>query len=86
MGDRNRMLGDRMHDLFEEGAQIFVILRKIIDMAFAAVGAGARRAALSAPVEGRDRQSAQAQIVDHFAIFFEEFGLALQQNADAAKG
>ena len=27
-----RRLGNRMHDLFEESAQIFVILREILDM------------------------------------------------------
>ena len=32
------------------------------------------------------RIAARAQIVDHFAIFFEELGLALQQDADTEKG
>ena len=42
------------------------------------------RTALAAPVQRRHGKAAAAQFVDHFKIFLDEFGLAVEQHADAA--
>ena len=71
--------------LVHHRVEILVIGGEILDMRLAAIGQQAVRAALAAPVEGDDGKAAAAQFVDHFEIFLDEFGLAVQQQADAAR-
>ncbi len=49
-------------------------------MAFAMVGKSAIRQTLPAPVEGRHREAARAQITYGLEIFFDIFGAALQND------
>jgi hypothetical protein len=86
MGERDGRVGrNRLHDLFEKARQIVVIFGEVANVHFQRIGEQTCAAALAAPVEGRDREAASAQLADHLDIFFDELGLAAEHNADAAR-
>ena len=64
--------------------KVRVILREVVDMAFERrLRHQAARAALAAPVQRRHGKAAAAQLVDHLEIFLDEFGLAVEKDAQS---
>ena len=85
-GPTVRSSGQPRFDHFaDQGVEILVIFGKVIDMCLAPVGQQPVRAALAAPIESDHGKPPAPQFVDHFEIFFDEFGLAVEQHADAAR-
>src|SRR6185295_4053133 len=86
MGERQRWRhAHRLDDLFEEGGQVLVEFAKVADMGLLGIRQCPARGALTAPVERRDDEAAAAQLVYHLAVLLDEFRLAMQQDADAAR-
>ncbi len=79
----NRRRAIRQHDLMHEGFQVGDVLRETADVAFLRIGERAVGQTLPAPVEGRDREAARAQIAHGLEIFFDVFGAALQHDHGA---
>ena len=66
----------RPQDFGDEGIEVALVERKIVDMALARILQLSRRPALAAPIERRDREAAIEQLADRLEIFLDEFGAA----------
>ncbi len=73
---RRRTVGQ--HDLAHEGLEIGLVFREALDVSLVAVVERTLRKPLPAPVEGRDRKAARAEIAHDLEIFFDEFGAPLK--------
>src|SRR6185437_10322948 len=68
---KERRRAVRQHHLPHEGLDVDFVIGKAPDIAFARIAQAARRMALPAPIEHRDRETAIAQIAHGLEIFFD---------------
>jgi hypothetical protein len=73
----------RQHDFAHEGFDVALILREVAHVALERIAQRPLRTALPAPIHGRDREAARAEVAHGLEIFLDEFGAALEQ-ADGA--
>ena len=74
----------RQHDILHEADEVAVVLPEAAHVALARIRQHALRAALAAPVHGRDGKAAAAQIGDDLEVLFDELGAAAEQADGAA--
>ena len=73
----------RQHHLLHEGFDVDLVVGEVADIAFARIAQAARRMALPAPVDGRHRKAAVAQVAHGLEIFLDQLAAALK-HADRA--
>ena len=74
----------RPQHVADEGVEVALIERKIVDMTLARILQLPRRPALAAPIERRDREAAIEQLSDRLEILLNEFGAAQEQRDRAS--
>ena len=74
-----------LEHLGDEGGEVALVEREIVDVPFARILELARRAALAAPVEDRHRKAAVEQVADRLVIFLDELGPAGEDRHRAAR-
>ncbi len=79
---RSRAVGQR--HVLHEGFEVAVVFLEAVDVALHRVAQASLGAALSAPVEGRHREAAAAQVADRLEVLLDGFAAPLHQ-ADGAQ-